>query len=460
MDADQHWQMRLRLWEEKEHQFLLGLDEMVPDEMRWLVRYLADSLTEERWRTLLAGYHEQLPSDRMRQFLGRFIPECIQLGTLDLYAARGADAASLQSLTDTDLQGMSAMEKWQMIAKEPRVLDPHRIARELARLALCLQPDLLRDAMVPRAAIESAFYWRLLEALKRLPASEIYRLSDEAAVSLQALEGLPAAEARERLETLRQQVIRAAGFTAPVQQLLGASMDRLPLEFFPPAAQGEIPEDRLGERLRKLEGLSPEDLRLNLQVLTDQLSLRESQAFLGPTRSQYPRMSQMPVEVLRRLVASLAAHLEGRSLCDFIQRYRTGKFLGLPPLTGEVWNLLPQEERLRLLERDNAAMDIAQMARHLAKILLSTEYRMLDNATSQMVLVTSPLYQTMLDRLIRLDAENGAPKIVALNRAVTGLVLEMEQSPREGRAEQLERIRQIIGKALGLSGRDISAVWA
>jgi hypothetical protein len=105
-------------------------------------------------------------------------------------------------------------------------------------------------------------------------------------------------------------------------------------------------------------------------------------------------------------------------------------------------------------------MDIAQMARHLAKILLSTEYRMLDNATSQMVLVTSPLYQTMLDRLIRLDAENGAPKIVALNRAVTGLVLEMEQSPREGRAEQLERIRQIIGKALGLSGRDISAVWA
>lgn len=458
MHADTHWQMRLRQLEDREQQFMQGLEDMEPDEMRWLARFLADALTEERRKTLLAGFHEHLPAERMRQFLERFIPECTQLAVLDLQAKRGANGESLQSMTDTDLQSMSVLEKWEMIAQEPRALDPDRIARELARLALCVQPDLLNDAMLPRAVIEFPLYFRLQEALRQLPPAEIHRLSDLAASSVPAMDRLRPAEAADRLASFQLELAKAAGYTAPLQELLGASMDRLPREFFPPGGPEEVSPDQLGEAERQLEGLSTEELRLNLQILADQLSLREYQELLGPTRSQYPSLGQMPAEALRRLVATLAVHLGDRGLCDFIQRYRTGKFLAIPPVTGEVWNLLPEGERLELLRRDNAAMAIAQLSRHLAKILLSHEYQALDDPKAQMATVLSPLYQRVVHHLTRLaDGDNGA-RLLALNGTVTGLVLAMEQSPREGRGEQLVRIRRTIGKALGLSEAQVSAL--
>jgi hypothetical protein len=125
-------------------------------------------------------------------------------------------------------------------------------------------------------------------------------------------------------------------------------------------------------------------------------------------------------------------------------------------VNSEVWNLLPQGDRLRLLEKDNAAMDIAQVARHLARILLSHEYQMLDDEAAQMDMVTSPLYQTMVQRLIRLAEGNGQSKLLELNHAVTRMVLIMEGAPREGRGEALELIRRTIGKALGFSEAEMS----
>jgi len=458
VDADQQWQMRLRQVEDRGHQFMQGLEDMDPDQMRWLARFLADALTAERWRTLLAGYHEYLPAEPMRQFLERFIPECIQLAIMDLHAKRDAEAESLHSLTDTDLQSMAATDKWQLISREPRALDPERAARELARLALCFQADLLNDAMLPRAVIEFLLYFRLQESLRQLAESEVYRLSDAAAAAIQTLERLPPANAGERLAGLREDIARAAGITVPLQDLLGASMDRLPKEFFPPATQKEISPDELAEPLRALEGLSPEGLRLNLQVLADQLSLRESQELLGPIRSQHPTLGQMPADALRRLVATLVVHLGDRSLCDFIQRYRTGKFLAIPPLTSEVWNLLPQTERLRLLTRDNAAMDVAQVARHLARFLLSREYQMLDDDKAQMTFATSPRYQDLLQRLVRLAGRDGTSGLLQLNQTITAQVLAMESSPREGRGAMLEQVRWTIARGLGLSEAEVSAL--
>jgi hypothetical protein len=68
-----------------------------------------------------------------------------------------------------------------------------------------------------------------------------------------------------------------------------------------------------------------------------------------------------------------------------------------------------------------------------------------------MSIVTSPLYQKSVHRLTRLGDQDGVPKLLALNQTVTGQALAMEQSPREGRGESLEKIRMIIGRALGLS---------
>ena len=456
MDADRHWQMRLRQLEEREHELMEGLDGMGLDELRWTVRYLADSLSEERWQTLLAGYHELLPVDRTRAFLHAFIPQCRQLAILDLEAKRGAAVDSLQALTDTDLQSMSIMEKWEMIAAEPQALDPGRIAREIARLALCFQPDLLHDALLPRAVIEFPLYFQLQEALRRLPVSDISRLSDTAAAAVLALNGLPAEQAAERLAGIRREIAQAAGFTQSLEELLGASMDRLPKEFFPASEREPKSPDELGETLRQLESLSQEELRLNLQIRADQLNLREFQELLDPHRSKYPSLGHMPVEALRHVVATVSLHIGDRGLTDFIQRYRTGKFVAIPPVSSEVWNLLPQEHRLRLLEQDNAAMDVAQVARHLARILLSHEYPMLDDEEVQMDLVTSPLYQTMVQRLMRLAEGNGQSKLLALNQAVTRMALVMESAPREGRGEALELIRRTIGKAVGFSEAEMS----
>jgi hypothetical protein len=457
VDAEQDLGMRIRQLEEREHDLLQGLDDMGLDELRWTVRYLADSLSGERWQTVLAGYHEQLAVDRTRTFLERLARECTQLAILDLEAKRGAAADRLQGLTDTDLQSMSAMEKWEMIAAEPRGLDPVRLARELARLALCIQVDLLYDPTLARAVIEFPGYFQLQEALWRLSPNEIQSLSDLAAAEIPALKGLPAAEVPERLAQVRQQIARSAGFSLPLEVHLGASMERLPREFFPPGGADEPSPDRLAEAAKHLEGLSPQELRLNLQVLADQLSLREFQELMDPHRSKYPNLSQMPVEALRRVVATISLHMGNRGLTDFIQRYRTGKLVASPPVNSEVWNLLPQEGRLRLLEQDNASMDLAQVARHLARILLSHEYQMLDDETVQMNLVTSASYQDLVHRLMQLGDGNGQSTLLALNQAVTRMTLAMESAPREGRAEALEHIRRAIGRTLGYSEAEMSS---
>jgi hypothetical protein len=456
VDAEKYVDMRIRQLEERERELLEGLEGMGLDELRWTVRYLADALTEERWQTLLAGYHESLPVDRTRAFLQGFIAQCTQLAILDLEAKRSAGEESLQALTDTDLQNMSALEKWEMIAAMPRGLDPDRLARELARLALCLQTDLLHDPTLPRAVIEFPLYFQLQGSLRRLPSNEIYRLSEFAAAGVPAMMGLSTGEVSERLSHIRREIAQVAGFPTPLDAQLGASMDRLPRELFPPgAALGESP-DQVAEAARRLEGLSPTELRLNLQILAEQLSLREFQELLDPHRLKYPNLSQMPVEIVRQVVASVSLHVGDRGLTDFIQRYRTGKFVAIPPVSNEVWNLLPQEHRLRLLEQDNAAMDIAQVARHLARILLSHEYQMLSDAAIQTDLIVSPLYQNLVQQLMRLAEGNGQSKLLALNHAVTRMALVMETAPREERGEALEMIRRTIGKALGFSEAEMS----
>lgn len=451
MDTAQQWVMRRRQLEARQHDLLAALPTLGPDEIRWTVRFLADGLTRERRATLLAGYHEELAPEGARGFLGDLIPEVTRLGLLDLEAVREAIPESLGSLTDTDLQGMSALEKWALIAEEPAGLDAERLARELARLALCLTPDLLADPTLPRAAVEFPVYFRVQEALRALPEAELSRLAARAAGELAAIARLGAEEAATRLGGLCNAIGRAAGLTGPLQEQVGTSMARLPRAFFPPGPEPEDAAGAVDAAIQELEDRSPAELRQVLRSLADRLSLRELQELLGPARTAYPSLESIPAEPLRRLVAAVVVRTASRSPGDVLGRYRAGRLLARPAVHPEVWALLSLEERARLLDEDTAALDAAQAARHLARVLCSPDYRTLDDGAAQDALTTSAPYQERVEALLRLRAPDGAPALPALAQRVSRLALGMEQAPRAEREEALGRIRRQIAEALGES---------
>ncbi len=225
-------------------------------------------------------------------------------------------------------------------------------------------------------------------------------------------------------------------------------MEPLPLDGVPQEQDDTRASDLQADAERELEGLSAAELLTALRLQADQLNLRESQEVLGPVRERHPDLGRMPAEELRTLVARLAIHLRGRGPFNCIQRYRTGRLLALAPLSGEVWNLLPHAERLRLLEEDDHALDIAQAARHLAKFYLCPGYSALADAAAQRLLVASARYPAVVQRLLALPPQQTASGVFALSRRVTEMALNMEESPREMREPQLQAIRRTIEETL------------
>jgi hypothetical protein len=454
MDTAEHWAMRRRQLEGQQHDLLAALPALGPDEIRWTVRFLADGLTQQRRASLLAGYHEDLSPERARSYLGDLIREVTRLRLLDLEAVRDATPDSLGSLTDTDLQSMSALEKWSLIAQEPGGLNAERLARELARLTLCLTPDLLADPTLPRAAVEFPAYFRVQEALRTLPEADLSRLAALAAGEIAALSRLRTQESATRLRGLSHAIGRAAGLTGPLQEQLGAPMARLPRAFFPPGPEPDDAAGAIDAAVQDLEHRSPTELRQLLRSLADRLSLGELQELLGPARTAYPSLESIPAELLRRLVATVVVRTSGRSPGDVLGRYRAGRLLARPAVSPEVWALLSLEDRARLVHEDTAALDAAQAARHLARYLCSPDYRTLEDGAAQDALTISTPYQESVEALLRLGTPDGAPALPALAQEVSRRALGMEQAPRGAREEALAEIRRLLFESLGHHPRD------
>lgn len=458
MDEDRIWQMKRHQIEDREKLLLQELDGMGHDEMRWTVRLLADCLSGEQRQELLAGYHEDLRADAMQDFLRRFIPRYAQVALLDLTAKAARGGTGLEGLTEEDLQNIPAIEKWELTQSAPRSLTPIQVCRELARLVMCLQYDLLFDPELGKAAIEFPLYFRLQEALGRLATPDLYDLADRIANQVNELRRQPHGVAAQRLVQVREEIVRASKIQGSLEELLGRPMERLPREYFQPSEPGLAPGKPSPERAmpKGLSALSRDELRLNLQVWSDLLSLAETEEVLGPYRARYPSIGQMPDDDLRRLVADIMPRVENRTPCDFIQRHRTGRLLATPGFHPQVWEMLPRMRRLELLEGDDAALDVAQATRHLAKIFLSHSYETLVDAEAQASLVAWPLYSALIHRLIQELARPGdAAKLMDLHRAVTHMVLNMEEAPRPQRPQHLSKIRQTIGASLDISDQTI-----
>ena len=91
----------------REQETLSKVAEMPDDQLRWIVRVLADCLDETSRVVCLQDYSEHLPLERMQAFVASFVPQYTQLALADLNLKAQVEGSGLNSLTEEELQSMS-----------------------------------------------------------------------------------------------------------------------------------------------------------------------------------------------------------------------------------------------------------------------------------------------------------------------------------------------------------------
>jgi hypothetical protein len=250
-------------------------------------------------------------------------------------------------------------------------------------------------------------------------------------------------QAREGiLRAIREEIARAIAYDQPLERLFEGAME--------PIRRGEGPAPEQAAPV-DTEGMSRTHLQFSVRVLTDLMSLEEMRRELSPLRDRYPSFSQVPEEGLKDLVKTLGEKLGGRTTLSFTDRYRSGRMLTQRNLSPDVWTLLPEGEKHRLLSEDNAAMDLTQTARHISRIFMSHEYQMLHDPTTQIGFLNDPFYQALQESILATFSPPAErERLRELNRVVTVRMLEVEGGGPEDRQARLLDLRKAIAAALGL----------
>lgn len=432
---------------------LLGrIESMTDEELRWTVRLFADCLDPIEREELLRGYNEYLGLEDLQQFVHRFIPKYTERALADLESKRMADGSRPDELTDEELQSMSVAEKWDLLNHHPRRLVGYKLRRELARLFMCGNYDLYHDSGLSESSVEFPIYHQMQERLMGLPEDHVLALATRVQELTAGLDHLMPQQADEVLVSIRSAIGEIVDVRQPMESLVAGRMAKLPLVVEPTTAE-------LSADVKEAIGtMTPEELKRSLFVLLDLMTLEELRRDVSPLQGQYPSVHDIPPEILAGLVPTIAAKLGDRSLCDFADRYRSGRMLAMPPVGEQVWSLLPMDERLTLLEQDNDRMDLAQISRHLAKIFLSPEYRVLFDPEAQISILESKGYQRLVGKLL---LEFGRPeegrRLRELNRVVSRMTLEVEATPEADRENRHLQVRKVIGTALELPDDQIFA---
>ncbi len=285
-----------------------------------------------------------------------------------------------------------------------------------------------------------------------LPEDRVLKVAATVREMSAGLDRLMPQEADTVLARIRSVIGEAVGVHEPLESLVAGRMAKLPLVAEPTTA--ELP----GDVKEAIGTMTPEELKRSLFVLLDLMTLEEIRRDLTPLQGRYPSIHAIPPEVLAALVPTIAAKLGDRTLCDFAERYRAGRMLAMPPVRDQVWSLLSMDERLALLEQDNGRMDLGQISRHLAKLFVNQEYRLLFDPEAQLATIESPGYQQLVRTLL---LEFGRPeegrRLRELNRVISRMMLEAEAAPLPEREERLLEIRKVIGTALELPDDQIFA---
>ena len=442
MDKGPRIEQMRRYIRTREEELLSKIEEMSEDQLRWTVRLFADCLDETSRSLCLADYNEYLPFERMQATVASIIPQYTQLALADLDFKAQVEGSGLNSLTEEELQNMSCAEKWDLLAVDQEAHTPSQLRRELARLLFCQSYDLYRDPSLPTAVIEFPNYFETQEALAALPPEDLQALKGRILRMTADLEKAPAQAREGILRAIREEVARAIAFEKPLERVFEGAMERIPLGA-KDVSEATPPLDT--------EGMSREDLQLSVRVLTDLLSLEEMRRELSPLKDRYPSLVEIPDAGLKDLVRSLAERLSGRTTLSFTERYRSGRMVTRQSISSDVWVLLPDQERLRLLLEDNAAMDVGQTARHISRVFMSYQYPMLHDMTAQVSFLNEPFYPTLQERIIGAFSEpSNREGLRELNRVVTVRMLEVERARPEDQQALLLEVRKGIAATLGL----------
>ncbi len=439
-----------RFIQQRARALLERVDQMDDEELRWTVRVFADCLSPDQRLTRLETYSEHWSVDQLRRFVPTFIRRYTDLALQELKAKEGGQGTRLADLTEEELQSMSLAEKWHLLAGDPLGLRRDQLRRELARLFMCKSFDLFHDTGLSEAAVEFPAYHRVREALERRPDPIVEDLLQMVLLRTGRLSQGTPEEVEAALAEIREAIGRALGILVPVDQLYAGQMVKLPL-----ARPDEIPETASQDSDAALAEMSSEEMAGAFLVLTDLMSLREWEEYLLPLQRKYRSLVEIPPEDLRALLPRLSGRMGDRRITDFAERYRSGRMVAERKVDPGIWDLLPLQDRLDVLERDNRTMDITQTARHLAKILFSFQYDMLFDAGFHVDLLHSPRYQDLVNRLISgspgvSHRESPGQPLEELTRTVTRMMLQLEAMPPEARPAGLQEVRTVIATALGL----------
>jgi hypothetical protein len=426
---------------------LLGNLEGLPEaQLRFTMRIFGDCLDEDTRRSMFAGYSEHLTEGELRSFARLFVPAYTEYAVAELEEKkRGGERFGPPFLTQEEYQEMAVREKWPRIAERPDQVPPLQLRREIARAAMLFRPYMLSDPGFNEGVLEFSLYYDLLDRLHPVPEGALREAASAIAEGIaRAVEAGSTEEAEARVREIRNMAASVAGLPADPETLVGPPMERYPRE--------APPEYRLRELKNTLATMTLKDLRLSALVHLDLLTAEETRRVVNPFLERYPSFYEMPSKGLRELIVAIAEAVEDRAITYFVERYGTGRMAMTKAVDYIVWKLMPEQERLAALRRDNERMDSAMMARHLARFLLSETERDLSDPGRQIALLTDPGYVGGHGEILtRLGGVRGGVRIKRLYDTVTALSVRMAGQRGEEREASYRAIRETIAGAAGSS---------
>ena len=439
--------VRRRL-QDRSANLLANLEELPEAQLRYTMRIFGDCLDEETRGRMFEGYSEHLREKELREFARAFVPAYTKYAVAELEEKkREGERFDPPFLTREEYQEMAVREKWPRIAEHVGAVDPLQLRREIARAGMLFRPYMLSDPGFNEGTLEFSLYYDLLERLACVPLEELRK----AAVGLarriaRAVAAGATPEGENLLKEIRSAVAELAGLPADPETLVGPPMEKIPREI--------PPEFRLRELARTLETMSLKDLRLTALVHLDLLTVEETRRLVSPFFAKYPSFFEMPSKGLRDLILAVAEGVGDRTIAYFVDRYGTGRMAMTKPVDYIVWKLMPLEERIATLRRDNEAMDAAMMSRLLARILHSGSEIVLSDVGRQIALLTGGGFEADHGAILKGLGADGGERIKRLFDTVTLSFARLVSLRGEERETAYHAIRKAVAEATGIPPRE------